>query len=115
MTAVQTKARVPSVGQSWLADFGEDTPFGPFAAKITFTSADELTFTVTKGAMNGSTDTMSYTATELRPDVFIVRWHEPKSGAYVTHVEDYGNHTVVSSIVNGDQFVEMDGSFTKAD
>ncbi|MEH0578588.1 MULTISPECIES: hypothetical protein [Streptomyces] len=113
-TGVETDAVLPSVGQTWLADFGDDTPFGgPFAAEITFTSATQLNFVVTKGALKGATDSVTYTTTRIRPGLYMVRWHEPKSGANVTHVEDFSQHVVVSSIVAGDQFVQMEGSLTR--
>lgn len=106
-------AVLPSVGQTWLADFGDHTIFGAFAAKITFTSTTQANLLVTKGPLAGSTDTVTYTATQVRPGLYVVRWHEPKSGAYVTHVEDYFHHTVVASNLFGDQFVELDGTFTR--
>ena len=112
-TGVKTDAVLPSVGQTWRVDFGDETAFGPFAADITFTSATQLSFVVTKGALKGATDTVTYTTTRIRPGLYMVRWHEPKSGAYVTHVEDYSRHTVVSSIVAGTQFVQMDGSLIR--
>lgn len=114
-SSVDTGVTVPSVGQSWVADFGDETPFGgPFGAKITYTSSTELTITVTKGSLKGSTDTVTYTTTRLRPGQYMLRRHELKSGAYVTHVEDFAHHTVSSSIVFGDQFMELEGSFTQA-
>ena len=112
-TGVETDAVLPSVGQTWLADFGDHTAFGPFAAEITFTSATQLSFVITKGALQGATDTVTYTTTRIRPGLYLLRWHEPKSGAYVTHVEDYSHYSVVSSIVAGTQFVQMDGSLTR--
>jgi hypothetical protein len=112
-TSVETDAVLPSVGHTWLADFGDHTAFGPFAAKITFTSATQLSFVITKGALKGATDTVTYTTTRIRPGLYLVRWREPKSGAYVTHVEDYSHHAVVSSVVAGTQFVQMDGSLTR--
>jgi hypothetical protein len=112
-TTLEPGAPLPSIGQSWLADFGQKTALGPFAAKITFTSATEATFVVTKGGLAGSTDTVQYTSTRVRPGLFVVRWHEPKSGADVTQVEDYARHTVVSSIVAGSVTAELDGTFTQ--
>jgi hypothetical protein len=106
-------APLPSIGQTWLADFGQDTPFGAFAAKITFTSPTVASFVVTDGPLAGSTDTVQYTSTRVRPGLFVVRWHEPKSGANVTHIEDYTHHTVVSSVVAGELTAELDGTFTR--
>ncbi|GAA3839832.1 hypothetical protein GCM10022403_085120 [Streptomyces coacervatus] len=39
-SSVETGVTVPSVGRSWVADFGDETTFGgPFGAKITYTSS----------------------------------------------------------------------------
>jgi len=110
-----TGVALPSLGQTWVADFGNNTPFGPFAARITFKSRTTASFVVTKGAFAGSTDSVTYTTTRVRPGLYVVRWHEPKSGADVTHVEDYKRHTVVSSISTADgHFVELNGTFRHA-
>ncbi|WP_200309541.1 MoaF-related domain-containing protein [Streptomyces adelaidensis] len=114
-SGVETDAVLPSVGQTWLADYGDNSALGRFAAELTFTSATQMTFVVTEGSLKGETDTVTYTATRIRPGLYMVRWHEPKTGSYVTHVEDYVNHTVVSSAVLGDQSMQMNGSLTRAD
>ena len=56
---------------------------------------------------------MDYTTTQVRPGLFLVRWHENKTGAFVSHVQDWDEGTVTTSIVLGDDFVLMSGTFTK--
>jgi hypothetical protein len=41
----------------------------------------------------------------------VVRWTETKSGAAVTHVEDWREGTVLSSFALGDQSGQMTGTW----
>ena len=68
--------------------------FGDFAFKLDFT--DDKTIT----------DTVQYTAVEIRPKVYMVYWHEPQSGDNVTHIEDFERGEVYTNIA------AKDGSFT---
>lgn len=102
---------LPGIGQTWLVDFGSDTPFGRLAAELTFETETRLSFVVTEGPFKGATETVDYTTTKVRPGVYIVRWTE--TGGFVTHVQDWDNGTVAASNVSGDQFVLMTGSFTQ--
>jgi hypothetical protein len=63
---LNTNATVPGIGQTRLAGFGDDTPFGPFAAEVTFESVTRVSFVVTKGSMKGNTDAMDYTTVQVR-------------------------------------------------
>lgn len=110
---MSTEKAFEGVGQTWRADFGSDGPWGLFVNDITFDSDTDLSFVVAEGGFAGSTDSMPYTHHEIRDGVHILQWHEPKSGAYVTQISDWTNGTVVASIVAGDQFVRMLGTFTR--
>src|SRR5215467_12158741 len=112
MSTLTTEA-LPGVGQTWLADFPEG-PWGHFAAELTFDSATYLSFVVTEGpdGFKGLEDAMDYATIQVRPGLFVVRWHEPKSGAYVTHIQDWAAGTVVASIVLDQQFVALNGTLT---
>ncbi|CAI0803513.1 MoaF-related domain-containing protein [Serratia entomophila] len=80
--------------------------FGDFAFKLDFTDDKTMTFTGIGEASQGVTDTVQYTAVEIRPQLYMVYWHEPKSGDNVTHVEDYQRGEVYTNIAG------KDGSFT---
>jgi hypothetical protein len=70
----------PATGNVYEVTFG-DRPF-----RVDFdTNGKQMTFT----RPDGSGDTVQYTAVEIRPNVFMVYWTEPKSGTHVTHVEDF--------------------------
>ncbi|MET9914719.1 hypothetical protein ABZZ74_49995 [Streptomyces sp. NPDC006476] len=107
---VETNAVLPSVGQTWRADYGDNTVFGRFVVELTFTSATQMTFHVTEGSIKGSADTV----TRVRPGLYMVRWHEPSWAPTSPNVEDYVHHTAASSSVAGDQSMQMNGSLTKA-
>jgi hypothetical protein len=80
--------------------------FGDFAFKLDFTDDKTMTFTGVGAASQGVTDTVQYTAVEIRPKVYMVYWSEPKSGDNVTHVEDFQRGEVYTNIAS------KDGTFT---
>ncbi|CAI1624975.1 Uncharacterised protein [Serratia proteamaculans] len=80
--------------------------FGEFAFKLDFTDDKTMTFTGIGASTQGVTDTVQYTAVEIRPEVYMVYWSEPKSGDNVTHVEDFQRGEVYTNIAS------KDGSFT---
>lgn len=51
--AFDLNATLPSVGQTWLADLGPDTPLGHFTVEITFETETRVSFLVTGGAIKG--------------------------------------------------------------
>ena len=81
--------------------------FGDFAFKLDFTDDKTMTFTGVGAASQGVTDTVQYTAVEIRPKVYMVYWSEPKSGDNVTHVEDFQRGEVYTNIAS------KDGTFTQ--
>lgn len=80
--------------------------FGDFAFKLDFTDDKTMTFTGIGAASQGVTDTVQYTAIEIRTGVYMVYWSEPKSGDNVTHVEDFQRGEVYTNIAS------KDGTFT---
>ena len=110
---MDTNATLPSVGQTWLADLGPNTPLGHFTVKITFNSATSVTYLITGGSITGNTETMDYTTAKVRDGLYVVRWTEPGSGDMVTHIEDYQEGTCLASSVIGDQFVQLSGTWTR--
>lgn len=110
---MESNATLPSVGETWLADLGPNTPVGHFTVETTFNSATNATFVITGGALAGRSETMDYTTTKIRDGLYVVRWTEPDSGDYVTHIEDYTEGTCMASSVIGGQFVQLHGSWTR--
>ncbi|GAA0403797.1 hypothetical protein [Streptomyces luteireticuli] len=97
-------ATIPAVGQTWTLDFGSNTPIGPgpFVATIAFASTTQATIKVTQGpgTTQGLTQDITYTSTRLRPCQYAVTWHEPKTGVFVTQVEDFAEHRAYDTIVD---------------
>lgn len=110
---MDTTATLPSVGQTWLADLGPDTPLGHFTVEMTFNSPTSLTFLVTGGSIEGTSETMDYTTVKVRDGLYVVRWTEPESGDMVTHIEDYSEGACMASSVIGGQFVQLTGTWTR--
>ncbi len=104
---MKQNATVPAVGQTYRADFGA------FAAELTFDSATRLTFELVDGDGAGATDTMSITTVEVAAGVFLVAWKETKTDAYVTHVQNYNDGEVVTSILLDGNPIVMTGTWTK--
>ena len=108
-----TNAVLTSVGETWLADLGRDTPLGHFTVEITFESATRVSFLVTGGTIKGRTQTMDYTTAKLRDGLYLVRWTEPDSNDFVTHIEDYTNGVCMASSVVGGKFIQLAGMWTR--
>lgn len=57
------------------------------------------------------TDTVQYTAHEIRQQVYMVYWHEPSTGSNVVHVEDFARGTVNTNIATKDgRLLHMSGT-----
>lgn len=75
-----------------------------------------MSFVGTAGQFKGVTDTVQYTAREIRPQVYMVYWHEPSTGSNVVRVEDFERGTVDTNIATKDgQFLHMSGALTIVD
>ena len=88
-----TDASFPGPGHTYSVGLGERQ----FRLKF---DADGKTLTYTRP--DGTGDTMQYTAVELRPQLFMVYWTEPKSGARVVHVEDFERGVVFANSARTD-------------
>lgn len=95
-----------AVGHTVLVDFGE------LAFKLQFhDDAHTMTFVGVGEKANGITDTVTYTAIEIRPKVYMVYWKEAKKGDAVVHVEDYEFSRVWTNISQTDgAFINLAGS-----
>jgi hypothetical protein len=61
---------------------------------------------------DGTGDTVQYVAIEIRPQVFMVYWTEPKSGARVVHVEDFERGVVFGNTADG-AFIHAKGTLKR--
>jgi hypothetical protein len=97
----------PALGHVFEAKFGDR------AFKLVFDSnKKEMTFT----RLDGSSETVAYTAKELRPALFLVYWKEPVSGNAVTHIEDFEKSTVDTNIATKDgKFFNLHGTWKRLD
>ena len=109
--SIETNATVPGIGETWLADYGDDTPFGPFASELTFDSSTRVSFKVVKGALTGTSGTQDYVAVKVREGLYVLQWKE-SDGPFVTHIEDWSEGNVIG-IILGDTFTQMGGTWTR--
>lgn len=91
---VSTASAFPAAGKKALVQFGD------IGFRLDFKDDHTMTFVGTAGQYQGATDTVEYKATQIRPQVFMVYWHEPKSGDNVVHVEDFENGIVYTNIAH---------------
>ncbi|MEN3931100.1 MBL fold metallo-hydrolase [Microvirga sp. W0021] len=99
------KSPYPAIGNTVKVDFA-GTKFD-----INFADNKTMSFIGTDGVFKGSADTVTYTPVEVAKNVFMVYWHEPKSGSNVTHVQDYNKGIVYTNIARKDgNFVNLKGT-----
>lgn len=76
----------------------------PLAIELSFGLDNTVTFIVTKGAglvPDGHSETLPVNPIEVRKNIFFLGWTE-KSGATVTHLEDYNRETLYTHITMPD-------------
>jgi hypothetical protein len=49
----------------------------------------------------------------LRDGLYLVRWTEPDSNYFVTHIEDYTNGVCMASSVVGGKFIQLVGTWAQ--
>lgn len=103
-------APYPAIGKKVEVNF-DGTIF-----QLTFADERKMSFIGTAGSFKGVSDTVDYVAQEIRPQIYMVYWHEPKTGANVVHIQDWEKGTVLTNIAqpNG-QFLHMKGSLRMLD
>ncbi|NIG98215.1 MAG: hypothetical protein G5701_03070 [Serratia symbiotica] len=79
---------------------------GDIEYKLDFPDNKTMTFTGIGADSLDDTETVEYTAIKIRPQVYLVYWHEPKSGDNFVHIEDYLRGEVYTNIAI------KDGGFT---
>lgn len=105
----------PALDRTLTIDFGDDGPFGPFAADLTFSSADgTVSFLVTRGALEGKAETLPFDAQNVVDGIWLVTWQEADL-LTVVQVQDFVNGRVTSAVTTADQsFVKLNGTITLA-
>lgn len=99
--------KIKVIGNKFKADFKQ------MAFQLHFESATQMTFAQILPDTLGQPETVQTTMIEIRPNVYMVYWKE-KSGATVTHLEDFQNETVYTNITLPDQtFINLKGTLTK--
>lgn len=85
------KSPYPAIGRKVEVDFGK----GKFV--LDYKDNKTMSFSGTE-AFKGISDTVEYTATEIAKNIFMVYWHEPKTGENVTHIQDYNKNIIYTNI-----------------
>lgn len=98
----------PAVGHVYEARFegmAFHLKFEADGRTMRFTSAEAPDF--------GKAEAVTYSATLIRPDVYMVTWPEA-NGTTVTHVEDFARDTVYTNITQPDHtFLNLVGRWTR--
>lgn len=98
--------KIDVIGNKFKADFGQ------MAFQLSFESATQITFSQILSDKLGEAETVQITMVEIRPNVYMTYWKE-KSGATVTHLEDFSNETVYTNITTPDHnFINLKGKLT---
>ncbi|TLY48344.1 MAG: MBL fold metallo-hydrolase [Gammaproteobacteria bacterium] len=95
-----TLSSFPAIGKKMRVKFG-NTLF-----ELNFKDNKNMSFEGLSGQFKGDRDTVQYTPIEIRPQVYMVYWHEPASVTNVVHIEDFEHKVVYTNIA------AKDGSFT---
>jgi glyoxylase-like metal-dependent hydrolase (beta-lactamase superfamily II) len=95
-----TLSSFPAIGKKMRVKFGNNT------FELNFKDNQNMSFEGLSGQFKGDSDNVQYTAIEIRPQVYMVYWHEPANMTNVVHVEDFEHKIVYTNIV------AKDGSFT---
>jgi hypothetical protein len=103
----------PALDRTIIIDFGNDGAFGPFAAEISFSSADQtLTFIVTRGSLEGKTETLPFEATEVGDGIWFITWQESDL-LTVVQAHNFNTGQLASAVTTADQqFVQLNGTVT---
>ena len=102
-----TDPSFPAPGHVYAVGLGERQfllKFDPDGKTMTYTRPD------------GTGDTLQYTAVEIRPQLFMVYWTEPKSGTRVVHVEDFERGVVLANSARTDgTFIHAKGTLKRVE
>jgi len=90
----------PALDRTAEIDFGDDGPFGPFSAELSFSSADQtVSFRVTRGALVGIAGVVPFTAQEAAEGIWLVTWQEP-GNLSVAQVHNFNSGLLLTVNVN---------------
>lgn len=90
----------PAIGKKMQVKFGD------IIFELNFKDNKNMSFEGLSGQFKGTRDNVQYTAIEIRPQIYMVYWHEPATNTNVVHIEDFEHHIVYTNIAAND------GSFT---
>ena len=98
----------PVIGQKITVDFDA------MKFNLDFTDNKNMSFAGAGGAAGPEiNDKVTYTPIEIAKNVFMVYWHEDKSGDNVVHIQDYNRDVVYTNIASSDSsFTHLQGKIT---
>ena len=106
--------KVQVIGRQFDFVFGDSAIY-----RLHFISAQHLDVTVMADPSyaKGTLNRFEIAMTEIRPDVYMVTWVEPKTGNTVTHVEDYERGMAFTNITDlaSRQFWRLKGTIRPVD
>lgn len=103
--AAEEPAAYPAAGKK------VEVNFGGSVFELNFADDRHMSFVGTTGQFQGVTDSVEYTAKKIRPNVFMVYWHEPKASDNVVHVQDFEKGVVFTNIARSNgEFLHLSGT-----
>ena len=109
--SVSDSAVGPSAADFPAAGKAVEAVFGDAIIDFNFKDLTTLSIYCRSGIFKGITEVVQYTAVKIRPQVYMVYWHEPDSKLNVVHVEDFEHGTVYTNVSYPDgKFVHFKGT-----
>ena len=95
----------PAIGKKMQVKFGDNV------FELNFKDNKNMSFEGLSGQFKGTRDKVQFTAIEIRPQVYMVYWHEPSTATNVVHVEDFDHKIVYTNIAANDgTFIHLKGT-----
>lgn len=100
-----TLSSFPAISKKMQVKFGDNL------FELNFKDNKNMSFEGLSGQFKGDRDNVQYTAIEIRPQVYMVYWHEPATATNVVHIEDFAQHIVYTNIAAKDgSFMHLKGT-----
>lgn len=100
----------PGIGKKMTLTYG-DTAF-----ELQIKDNKTLLLMGMRGQFKGHKETVNYSATEVSPHVYLIDWHEAKTGSHIVQVDDFKNNISHATVIKKEgKTSHLKGTFTLSD